>query len=258
MARNNHYIPRFMTAPWEIGDRRLVCCDTEAGKITRPSSKKLFAIEGLNSDQAEAWYGAIESRVAPARERIASAAGAVGLVSVRSLVEEDVNTVISLLMLQLHRAGTMHIGAPFVMSFDEIATKDRDWVDRLAHQARARAAFFLVRTDLGVLFPEGGFFLVPIAGAPDSAYGFPLTPNLAFVSARRDLSDAQLTQLRATLVDERELSTLSVSLGRFGKKVVVPPDWTRHFTDAALVSEVRTFQRDAANCFRVAAASAAP
>ncbi|MCA9621697.1 MAG: DUF4238 domain-containing protein [Myxococcales bacterium] len=255
MSRNNHYVPRFFTRPWEVEERRLVCVTTDPSNVRRAASKTLFSQTGLNSDEVEAWFQRIESRVAEARRRMVAASAGAGLIPARGFPDDDLDTLIALLMLQLHRSGTVLVSDPFVQTLDSLASYDDSWLADLAKGARQAAVYFVARVPSGVSFPEGAFFLVPVAGAPDHIYGFPLSPELVVVAAPRTLSDAQLEALHSHLTNSKMMTALSCGLGRFGRRVVVAPTWVDEFDDTVLCETVRQCQQIAAAQYKVAAST---
>lgn len=54
VVSNCHYVSRFLTKPWEFGDRRLQYFDFDSDAILTASSKVLFS-------ENEAYSGAVES-----------------------------------------------------------------------------------------------------------------------------------------------------------------------------------------------------
>jgi hypothetical protein len=68
---NDHYITRFLTDPWEFGQRRLHYFDFETGEFDDDSSKNVYAQDGLNSPTVEAWLNkVIETPLSNARPRL--------------------------------------------------------------------------------------------------------------------------------------------------------------------------------------------
>lgn len=55
VTKNCHYISRFLTKPWEFGERQLRYYDFDEDKFDTKSSRSLFAEDGLNAQQVESW-----------------------------------------------------------------------------------------------------------------------------------------------------------------------------------------------------------
>ncbi len=47
---NDHYISRFLTGPWEVGQRRLHYYDFASGRFGEASSESMFADEGIQTE----------------------------------------------------------------------------------------------------------------------------------------------------------------------------------------------------------------
>jgi hypothetical protein len=71
---NDHYITRFLTDPWEFGERRLHYFDFETGEFDDDPSKNLYARDDLNSSAVEKWLNkVIETPLSNARPRLQAA-----------------------------------------------------------------------------------------------------------------------------------------------------------------------------------------
>lgn len=68
---NSHFVSRFLTTPWEHSDRRLSYYDFARGEIREGSSRSLFAVEGLHTDDVETRLNqVIETPIADAIARL--------------------------------------------------------------------------------------------------------------------------------------------------------------------------------------------
>src|ERR1700742_1950947 len=67
---NDHYIPRFLTKPWEYRDRKLSCFDFVTGEFRDRPSRRLFAKSDLNTPALEKLFGDVVE--APAGAHIAN------------------------------------------------------------------------------------------------------------------------------------------------------------------------------------------
>ena len=54
-TKNCQFISRFVTRPWEHGQRMLTFYNFETGEIETQSSMSLFARDGLNTQDVEGW-----------------------------------------------------------------------------------------------------------------------------------------------------------------------------------------------------------
>ena len=71
---NDHYITKFLTDPWHFGQKRLHYFDFQTGRFDHKSSRKLYAIKGLNSPSLEKWLEKIiETPLSNARPRLLAA-----------------------------------------------------------------------------------------------------------------------------------------------------------------------------------------
>jgi hypothetical protein len=74
MSINSHFVSRFLTQPWEHGQRMLWYYDFDDNRIRSQSSRSLFATKGANSADVELRLNQlVESPIAGARSQFEGA-----------------------------------------------------------------------------------------------------------------------------------------------------------------------------------------
>lgn len=230
---NAHYVPRFLTRPWELDARRLVYFDFCAGDLRRSSSKKVLARFGLNSAETDAWFSRLESRAAASRDRLVQTCR--GRTYGRRQAD-DLDDLVALSAFQLHRSGLALLHPSDFPSLEMHKDEGPGWVELVARAARLRSAYFLLFDEDQLLhFPACGFFGIPGRGDDPGARVFPLTPCLALVEAPRATDPTSL----APVLESRALMTiLSVGYGPLADRVLIPPALCENFDDATVVQHM--------------------
>ena len=73
ITKNCHYISRFLTRPWEFGQRQLHYYDFEADSFETLSSRNLFAEDEINTPEVETWLrDVVETPLGAVRPRLAA------------------------------------------------------------------------------------------------------------------------------------------------------------------------------------------
>jgi len=73
ITKNCHYISRFLTRPWEFGQRQLRYYDFDDDRFSRRSSETLLSQNNLNSPAVETWLrDVLETPLGSARPRLAA------------------------------------------------------------------------------------------------------------------------------------------------------------------------------------------
>jgi len=153
MTVNAQYVPRFITRPWELDNRMLACFDFSTSRLHKVSSRRLFAIDGLNSAAADQWFSRLESKVAAARARLGDLPDTHR--QEIDMSQDELNCIVAHMMIQLHRSGAVLIRNPLLKSLDAYQERSYGWLESLALGAQQSSAFAVVRLMGAILFPEG-------------------------------------------------------------------------------------------------------
>ena len=189
---NCHFVSRFLTRPWEYGQRQLSYYDFEQGAVRSASSKTLFAVEGANTREVEARLDqVIETPISQA---------------ITTLVDTDVGpsedlewpvfrALSLLLMLQpLRSSGQPEHGE----QLEETVMRTDDELDELAQATRDsyHVGRITLHEDIALLYPAAGFFPL-IARRDDGNWGaataMPVGGRHAFVAVPRSMDWASAT-----------------------------------------------------------------
>jgi len=182
---NDHYISRFLTKPWEFGQKQLRYVDLEAGAIKTASSKRLFAKEGLNDAHTETQLGRLlENPVARSREDIASGALSDGL------PWELRRAMVLLLSLQASRVYEAETGdqANGIATLLARPPKEIDAAVLEYEKRHALHSLHLPSSDF-LCVPSSGIFMFPVhraSGYIEPAFGLPLTPAVLIAAIPHD------------------------------------------------------------------------
>jgi hypothetical protein len=187
VSLNSHFVSRFLTEPWEFGQRRLRYYDFDTGQFGTQSSRSLFAAIGLNSPEVETRLNRfIETPIASARQRLLRAFG--------RDTEEDLEwplfrALALLLLLQPFRAGQR--GETHRTLEEWLARPDTE-IDELAQSISSR--FQLMRVTVAehwpLFYPSAGCFPLlgqELHGGCALAYAIPLSPRHVAVAVPRDI-----------------------------------------------------------------------
>jgi Protein of unknown function (DUF4238) len=209
---NDHYIPRFLTRPWEHDDRKLTYFDFDAKKFDTRSSKRLFAQEGLNTPAVEAMLGKV----------VESPIGAY-LTDVRknkALLAQINDWETLRAMVLLFAFGTQRLsqvqGVTFPLTLDHFAANP-EHIDQLAQLWTKQSRMFGVSLPpkQEMFFPEGGFAITFKSAPP--ALAIPLGLNHLVVTRDGDLPADEMDEYFANQ------TVVSMSLSLISKRVVLPP-----------------------------------
>ncbi len=217
---NCHFVSRFLTRPWEYGQRQLSYFDFDQGDVRSCSSRSLFAVTGTNTNDVETRLNqVIETPISSAMARLVDMEA-----ESEELLEWPLFRALSLLlMLQplRSRSSEHHEHAE---RLEETVTRSDAELDELTKDAQA--AYWLgrisVRSDAPLLYPVSGFFPL-VAKRRDGSYGsaiaIPASKRHVFVAVPRSFdwgsSMAQWSANGAGFV-------ANVSVGT-GSRVVIPP-----------------------------------
>jgi hypothetical protein len=217
---NDHYIPRFLTAPWEVPQRQLHFYDLDAGRFDRLSSESLFALEGLHSEMTgELLNKFIETPVSRHRANILRSGGQIPPLTDQNLYR----ALASLIVLQVQRA--MDAKEPGEMSFtmDGLAAQGDKLFDAIAGMVYERHELIQVTLDsqaAPLFFTEAVYFPIPMAAAAP-IMALPLTPRHFVAIPEKGYPRDQLEE---RLSHPMFLSALSLGFGPWSKRIVIPPE----------------------------------
>jgi hypothetical protein len=178
---NCHFVSRFLTTPWEHGQRQLWYYDFAGDEVRSSSSRSLFAVGGANTLKVEARLNqVIETPISMAIARLVD--------SNHELLEWPVFRAVSLLlMLQPLRSSKRPEHAE---RLEETVTRTDAELDEFASAAQAsyQIGRVTVRNDAPLLFPAAGFF--PLVGRNDDgtwgmAIALPVGGRHVFIAVPR-------------------------------------------------------------------------
>jgi hypothetical protein len=220
---NTHFISRFLTKPWEHGQRKLSILDLDAGRLLPPaSSESAFAIDGLFSEAMERWFDrAFESPLADWRARL-----------LRGENPRASWRIYRAMVLAILWAGPRVVAARSIaQQTDPDAVLQQPFddgaIDQLVAVVERESRLIMVPTPprVPLFFPESAIFglLVP-DGSPATGlgYGFflPLHPNLALGLVPRG---ADIDVLRDRWIRDGTLQNASAGHPKKCRRLVVAP-----------------------------------
>lgn len=234
---NDHYISRFLTRPWEYGQRNLRFVDLDDGRVHRRSSETLFAQHGLHSAATGAWLNSnFEQTVSQFHNRL----------RVDPKIQPTSAEAKALTKLLLFQARRFPCGAA-EGAIDAVARGALGDVDVLAD------AWWTQNRLLGVFAPrenlfvtERSYFVLPIVGGPP-VQCLPVMPTYFVAAVRRDQNCHEVDKLLAT---EGTATAFSVGVSDYARVVVVPPS-LHHNSPAELVTYVRDCRERARRIFEL-------
>jgi hypothetical protein len=235
---NCHFVSRFLTKPWEFGQRLLWYYDFDHKQIEKKSSRSLFAQVGRNTAEIEKRLNElIETPIATALTTLVPS-GNIDNVEIR---EWSLFRALSLLLLlqgsrvaerKSHRA---RLGQ--TLSWDDAT------LDQLVHACHKAYRIFGLRGHPGAPFcyPSHGLFAIPIRqqnGSFTTVYAIPLTEYFAVARVPRDVNMNDTFQ---TITSQGGYLSNS-SVGTTASRVIVHPSVIEaHGTDttARMIEEAR-------------------
>lgn len=231
---NCHFVSRFLTAPWEFGQRRLWFYDFETGQIGAQSSRSLFATAGRNSEEVEERLNRlIETPIAQARRTLWGAGDDVS----PALEWPLFRALALLLLLQPFRATDAPEGP---QTLDEVLGRPEDYIDGLARAvgSRYRLMRITVSPHSPLYYPSDGWFpltATPIGNGCAFGIAIPLNAVHAFVGVR---SDVQPQQTEIWSLNGAGLVS-NYSVGYRSRRVVIHPAAVDGLTQSQLIDAIR-------------------
>ncbi len=214
---NCHFVSRFLTRPWEYGQRQLSFFDFDDGVVRSCSSRSLFAVTGANRPGVEARLNqVVETPISAAMARLVNTQA-----EPEELLQWPLFRALSLLlMLQPLRSSGF---AGQAERLEEAITRTDAELDEFTRAAQAsyQLGRITVRNDAPLLYPAAGFFPL-VAKRGDGSYGtaiaIPVSGRHAFIAVPRSIdwaaSTSQWSAKGARFVADASVGTSS--------RVVIP------------------------------------
>jgi len=234
MSLNSHFVSRFLTTPWEHGDRMLWYYDFENNRLRSGSSRSLFARDGANTAEVESRLNRlVETPIAAARTQ---------LWADRREVSQDLEwplfrALALLLLLQPFRSAESSDAS---QTLEELILRPDEDIDGLARAISARWQLMRITVSnrAPLAYPSAGYFPLlgaPIGGKCSFGLAIPLSPIHAFVGVPSDVRPEQTESWRTN--DAGFVSNYSV--GHRSPFVVVHPNVVRALSEAEIVKAIR-------------------
>jgi hypothetical protein len=215
---NCHFVSRFLTRPWEHGDRHLWYFDFEQGEVRSHASKTLFSETGTNTADVEARLNAvIETPISAAIARLVD-----DVQPERQLEWPLFRALALLMMIQPLRSS----GRPDrAERLEDTVMRSDGELDGIARAAldSYQLGRISVRPDAAVLYPAAGFF--PLLGRRKdddyyaAAIAIPVSQRHVFVGVPRTIDWDSAT---AQWASNGAGTLANASVGTSGR-VVLPP-----------------------------------
>jgi len=217
---NCHFVSRFLTKPWEFGQRQLWYYDFDRKQIDNKSSKSLFAQTGRNT-------GEIEKRLnelieTPISNAIASLVPS-GAIDKVEIGEWSLFRALSLLLLlQFSRASDKESPRS---RLGEALSWDDTTLDQLVRICQQKHTIVGLPGDprAPLCYPSHGLFAMPIrrqSGSYTRIYAIPLTEHFAVASVPRD---ANMDDTFHTITCHQGGFVSNSSVGTTASRVVIHP-----------------------------------
>jgi hypothetical protein len=157
---NCHFVSRFLTKPWEFGERQLHFYDVRTRQFGQRSSRNLFAVAGLNFEETEARINQlVETPLAKVIGELARSAGPDGY----SIDHWPIYRALMLLFpVQVARAALHSRGESDLAT---ILSWPDEQIDHLAWASHQRYRLVTVRSHRAwpFFYPSKGYFVIPLA-----------------------------------------------------------------------------------------------
>lgn len=221
MADSDHYIPRFLTRPWQRGNGHLRYFDFRTRTFGMKKAKKLFAARGLNDRETEQFLCKyVENPVAVFQDRLCKADDPEVVFN-----QAPLSALTALFWYQAQRLQDFRDKrsgqrtGPSRMQL--LAKRGAQYLDQLA------AAFWesdeplllCAGADEVIFFPESCFVVMPTLG-DRPVLALPMSPRLLVAFVDRSANRGQiLTNLRL----RGRMTALSLGVSRRFDRVIIPP-----------------------------------
>jgi hypothetical protein len=234
MSINSHFVSRFLTEPWEHGQRMLWYYDFDEDRIRSRSSRSLFASVGANSAETEARLNRlVESPIAAARQHLWASGGEVS----QTLEWPLFKALALLVLLQPFRASASTEGP---QTLEEMLARPESEIDGLVHAigARYRLMRVTVHPQAPLFYASDGWFPLltePMGGPCVFGIAIPISPRHAFIGvpAAADSSQTDIWSANgAGLVS-------NYSVGHRSRRVVVHPAAVSALPHGQIITAIR-------------------
>ena len=212
---NDHYIPQFLTRPWEFGERRLRVFDFCTRSFEDEQVKHLFAKRDLNSPALEKWFqrtietpvGAFATRLRRGEHRDPS---------------QDWTTLRALALLFLlnpQRIQEARWPEAIPEPLEDFATWPVSKLDDFVRAIFLKFKVGLVTVPREVFFTEMALFDYPMPEEPVLA--LPLSLGHVLIAYSGPMSSDQLCRN----VNPKTLAGFSIGVGTNVHRVILSPGW---------------------------------
>jgi hypothetical protein len=242
---NCHFVSRFLTKPWEFGQRQLWYYDFGRKQIEKKSSKSLFAKVGRNSAEIEDRLNElIETPISQAMTTLVPS-GAIDNVEIGDW--QLFRALNLLLLLQWSRASDKD---PHRSRVGQALSWDETTLDQLVVACQQTHMIVGLRGDprSPLCYPSHGLFALPIrqqSGSYTAIYAIPLTEYHAVARVPRDVHMDEVFQ---TITCQGGYLTIS-SVGTKASKVVIHPSVIEAYGAATVAGMVEDFRNGALKTF---------
>jgi hypothetical protein len=237
-VKNNHFVSRFLTEPWEVADRNLFYFDfsTQATKLR--TSKFVFAKKRIISSEADRRFnGLIETPLGSAFSEIRKG---------REPNFDDMKTaraVYLYFLAQIPRLAQAH--KPGTKDLEDLLSMSDAKLNLLLLISTSESQAFVAPIEPGkrLYFPEVGVFSFPVKDPGcvshwSWGFGVPVSLTRALLLISKTASPKDVKDI--------PLAEISVGLGEPCKKVVLPPGVEKFSPEeiASIVNEHRTLCKE--------------
>jgi hypothetical protein len=216
---NDHYISRFLTKPWEVGQRQLWFYDFKTDSFGRRSSESLFAEDGLHSQETgDRLNELIETPVSLHR---AETVNGDGILTIPGKNWKVFRALVALIRLQPQRHLDKE-GAERRFTLDDMIGQGENFLDGLAAKTQEEYTLIAVTLRDGAFqmsFTDAVYFPIPMVGS-EPVLAMPLTPGHFIALPRKGY---QKSSLEEWLRSDSSISAFSIGLGGSAQRVIVPP-----------------------------------
>lgn len=217
---NCHFVSRFLTKPWEFGQRQLWYYDFDHKQIRKKSSKTLFAQVGRNTVAIEERLNALVE--APLSNAITTLVPSGAIDNVEISEPRLFRALNLLLLLQCSRASEKESHRS---KLGQILSWDETTLDQLVLACQQTHIIVGLRGHPGAPFcyPSHGFFSIPIrkqSGSFTGIYAIPLTEYFAVATVPRNVNMHDVFQ---PLTNGQGGYVSNSSVGTTASRVIIHP-----------------------------------
>jgi hypothetical protein len=215
---NDHYISRFLTQPWEVGQRVLHFYDFAKRDFGRISSESLFAKQGLHTKETDLFMNKFVEK--PVSDYVKSL-----LLMKKEPDQPDPHTARALIAfwtLQSLRVRDAKSPGALGFTLDQFLAGGESILNVVTQHLLKEQELVVVRTNQRLFFTETGTFPIPIRRGP-MLIAVPLTPNHFLALADRS-SPGWKEGLQEVLERIPIITSLSIGVGHKVHRVVLLPE----------------------------------